>query len=305
MFKLSLSVWGTFYESVLYTFLGVFLLKNIFEKDGKTIYYILFGFLSGFVLWLSYVNLVAVITWLVLWLGIERDSLFDGKIFLTAGFFLIGIIPVIIDNILFGLKGLYIYDVPIYRYFFGQNFSETAEGIVHFFINGFAGSFLFQKAGFWGWTLNYFYFSLVIISGIFVAVRFLPRLKSFIQNIFRLNRENKADLSLFLIIYPVLYLFFYFVTSFESQYIHHFKNNRYLFPLYPFVMIWISVFLVDLFKNKILKTTCVVLAVVLLSSGLYTYGTPFQLIQRIQLQKFCSVLGELQRSGRLRETAHR
>ncbi len=250
LIKNSLVSWGNYYESTLYTLLGFIFIKNIITEKAEILQYVLLGFLSGFILWCNYINVIAIICWGIFWMIMDRKSLFSPRILLAAGAFLTGLAPFFVNKVLNGSMVLSVYSKPLYEYFLADGIKPVLYKAYFFIVKGFPFSFLFSSYKKSGLISGYLWYLSFIVAFVFLIVLIFKAFLSSGGKDRDINGEWQNKLSFFLVLYVFVYSCFYLTSSFESQYICNFKDNRYLVPLYPVVLMIISIAAGYLLKSK-------------------------------------------------------
>src|SRR3989338_5966626 len=239
------------------------------KKDIKN--YAFLGIISGIALFLSLHSLVIIFTCILFWYVFDKKFFFKKELFIFIVFFLVGFSPSLYFNFTHDFIG---YTRLVPSNFFQDpqtdNFLLVSTSKLFKLLNqDIPNSFNnidwnFENGDYFEYTfylkfLNYGYYSIFVIS--FVYLVFLNRkyvLKS-IKGLIPLYKFSikpaKIGKEIFILAYPIIYFIIYSLSSYNVGPVGWSKGYVYLLPVYPFIFIIISLFIIKLSikKNKILR----------------------------------------------------
>lgn len=256
--RMSFLAIGTHMESSLFTIIALYVFYKLFfyeNQETSNNYYlkaysILFGLISGFGCFFSYLFIIVLLTLFILLFA------FNKKLFLTKNFvlfvfsFLIGFSPWLYKNIFvthFGgidlLKKGFLRSSPDMI-----NISQFFHRVT-LFPSFIMQSMYFKNIGLISEDLlSYTYFFIFCISYLTLAWKNRLVIAHFFQMFFsfkeyQINFAHSAKEAFFLA-YPLIFLFIYAFSNFKLG------EFRYLMPVYPFMFIPISLFIDSLWRKK-------------------------------------------------------
>lgn len=258
----SLLLQGDHFESLVFDWLIICsFFWFVYSKRNKRGRFLFFSLLCGFSVFIYYASLMVVVLCVVFLFLLDKKSFIKKYLILFVVFFLIGFSPWIVYNASNNFISLnYWTGKPMFGTVFDKGGDDFASKAYRFFSWGIPHSFHFEDA-----MLNFneavpkifsIVYSFIILYG-FLCLLYLNRrwMVYYLKGLYkeRLGINQKAP-EIFILFFPFLFFIVYMISSFGIDH-HGLRDSRYLIPLYPFIFIIMSMFIVKLLncKKKITK----------------------------------------------------
>ncbi len=239
---------GDYCESVFFSFLVIYLFITIITdgregKHNKIWHPFLFGLIAGLGIWFHYVVGIALATCLIIWILVER-RLFIRKNFLgfLAGF-IFGFSPWILFNLNRHFEGCIAGRGYIWSHFFRGGILHSISRLFQTFVST-APNLLMFKNNFLNGFLILFYSRVYYFIFIFAFIGLLFRYRDKIKLL--LARQLPDTGAIFVIsalLYSVLFMIIYGLYAIPTTITGiGFHDYRRFMPMFPFMIIVISVF---------------------------------------------------------------
>lgn len=255
--RLTLLIFGNHVESILFTFIIIYCLGNIFDDTSSVrefFYSCLLGLVCGFSIWFAYINMMGVLTFLIC-VFIFNRSFYMRKTFLFfLIFFAVGIAPLVIYNLTYahGGVGVVLYK-PLWVHFCSAGFTQILKKAYALFMYDFPQALFFCNGLFIPRKLlayfNYVVYMVIFLS--FFKVKLRDE-KYGIADIFSLKKKKIIDV--FVFIYICLFLLIYLVGDFKVDpgNIEYGKGYRYIVAILPlFFILFSRAYIFLLYKKRI------------------------------------------------------
>ena len=262
---MSLILWGNHYESILLSALLIFLMFHYWTRNKKENYrYLIFsGLVAGFGIYFDYIFFITVVTVITFHFLYNRGTLNKKEMLLSPISILIGLIPWFFSIIFFKLDNLTIYQL------LKANFSPD------YLIKKFLNLVVLDIPNFF-WIKEFHLFRINVFSNIYYLlflISFFYFLFTGIRSYLKFRLLPKEFLFVvYIILFSIIFTLSKFTTSDTllelNLNLHPFRIYRYRFlvPLYPFIIILISLFLAKLKKHIVFIPITAALLIISLAS---------------------------------------
>lgn len=262
--RLSLTAWGGYLDSLLFTVLILLIFFKIFFSKASTPYknnqlFFWFGFVSGLAFWDQYSILATLLLCFIFWFVFDKLFFSKKPFFIYLGSFILGAIPWLIYNFKYGFAAL---SYPGNPGTFESLFSRVLESfnfnsLANFFAFSLPSSFSFEAFSIFSPTfLNYSYYLLFVLSFFLLVLLNKKSIVILIKNIFS---QRKTDLreykeTLLILFIPLFYFVFQIAGLFVNSdlgwkgYLH-----LSLFHIYAFIIIGLAISKIIDKKNSTIK----------------------------------------------------
>jgi 4-amino-4-deoxy-L-arabinose transferase-like glycosyltransferase len=274
---------GDYLESIFFSLLIMLIFYQIFFDNKKNYkYFILFGILSGFSLWVHYTALVMIFICLVFWFIFDKKFFFKKYFIVFVLSFLVGFSPLAYYNFTHDFLGIGRVEQGIYSDMFSvEHISRSVTKFGNLVIRDIPVSYHFRDFFFLSKELISYTYHLIFIFSICVLI-WLNRESIFrlLLGIIPLKRFKVSPDSIkkesFIIIYPIMYSLIYSLSAYQMYYpewgTYNPVSHTHIFPLFPFIFMLISLVLIKIWKLKIKSKTVGKIASIFLISIVILIG---------------------------------
>ena len=229
--------------SIIFTFLIMYIFYNIFYKNNKNYWnFILLGLISGFALSFYTVNFVIILTFILFWFSFDKLFFIKKNFFVFLIAFLVTLSPMILYYYSYNLTSFD--EIGDYlkadnKLLINKSQLSKYDSLIKLLTKDIPYSFDFNKIDFiTNLVLSYSYYFIFVIS--FMAILYKNRISilNLIKNLFLFKSKKNNNKEIFIIVYPILYIFAYISIGLAPR---PFYYSRIL-PIYPFIFIIIALF---------------------------------------------------------------
>lgn len=249
---------GEHYCSQFFCFLALIFFYKMTSPQGTTnknlFFSVLFGLTCGFSMYFSYTFSITLATCLAVWFLVDAHFFMRKTFFLSVLAAAIGFIPRFLYNLTFGFHALMIRENSLLEHI-NLNFNNVIERI--FFLVTF-----YWPHGLWLGDLGNL--TRPPLLGTMLGILFLVAFVTIVKKSWRavaMNKEHGNNRALLLVLlYPPLFIVINAITDFgdnhlqipsaQHVFIDDYTEFKYIFALFPFILIIISHFLINLVENK-------------------------------------------------------
>jgi len=247
--------------SIIYLFYNIF-----FNNKRKFKNFALFGAVCGFALHLEFSPLVIIFVSMLFWFIFDKKFFLKKRFFIFLVFFLIGFSPSLYFNFTYDFIG---YNGLIPSKFFqssqtdnfllasASKFSNLATTDLPDSFNSIDSNF--RNGDYFEYTLylkflNYGYYLIFIISYIYLFYLNRIHILNFFRGLIPSNKFNipptKIGKELFVLVYFVIFFIIYSVSRYNLGPLGWVEGYHYIFPIYPFIFVIISLSIVKFLSKK-------------------------------------------------------
>jgi len=257
---------GDYCESILLSLIIIHIFLSIIRRitaqeggDAKIARYsFLLGIMSGFGLWFHYINGITIITCLIVWFFIDAKFFIRSKfLFFLCGFG-IGFLPWLSLNFTRNFQGCIAGRDYIWRHFFRNGFVDALNRLSEMVVSGLPNALMFKNGLLNNASTFFFsraYYLLLIISILGLICMHRDKVAFLVRNLLKRKAKNYPGMKhifIFFIlinvmIFILIYSFYAIPTTITGVGFH---DNRRIMPLFPCLIIAISIFLSSCLSMK-------------------------------------------------------